>query len=51
LQTRPGCQKLRILALAVVLDMMHWGHTAFTNRQTIPGYTAADTGSIAGTGD
>ena len=28
------------IGVAVVLDLMHWGHTTYTNRERIPGYTA-----------
>lgn len=28
------------IGMAVVLDIGHWGHTAWTNRQAIPGYTS-----------
>jgi len=28
------------IGVAVVLDLMHWGHTGYTNRERIPGYTA-----------
>lgn len=28
------------LILAVVIDVGHWSHTAYTNRQAIPGYSS-----------
>jgi hypothetical protein len=31
------------LALAVFLDLTHWGHTAYTNREAIPGYSSGQT--------
>jgi hypothetical protein len=29
------------IGLAVLLDLMHWSHTIYTNRKAIPGYTSA----------
>jgi hypothetical protein len=31
------------LVLAVVLDLSHWAHTGYTNRERIPGYSATPT--------
>jgi hypothetical protein len=28
------------IGLAVLLDLMHWAHTGYTNRQAIPGYSS-----------
>jgi hypothetical protein len=27
--------------MAVILDLMHWSHTIYQNRTTIPGYTGS----------
>jgi len=31
------------IVLAVFLDLAHYGHTAYNNRNAIPGYTPAPT--------
>jgi hypothetical protein len=31
------------LGLAVFLDLAHWGHTGWQNRNAVPGYSSSET--------